>query len=44
MCWRLGGRGLGLTFCKMVAEAHDGSIRVEDGAPGAVFCVRLPAT
>lgn len=40
----LGGRGLGLTFCKLVAEAHGGTIRVEDGAPGAVFCIRLPAT
>ena len=38
-----GGRGLGLTFCKMVAEAHGGTIRVEDGAPGAVFCIRLPS-
>jgi len=37
-----GGRGLGLTFCKLAMEAHGGSIWVEDGAPGAVFCVRLP--
>ena len=37
-----GGRGLGLTFCKVVAEAHGGRIWVEDAAPGAVFCVRLP--
>jgi two-component system, sensor histidine kinase and response regulator len=36
------GRGLGLTFCKLVVEAHGGRIWVEDGEPGAVFCVRVP--
>ena len=36
------GRGLGLAFCKLAVEAHGGSIWIEDGAPGAVFCVRLP--
>ncbi len=36
------GRGLGLTFCKLAVEAHGGAIGIEDGAPGAVFCVRLP--
>ena len=36
------GRGLGLAFCHAVATCHGGSITVEDGAPGAVFCVRLP--
>jgi two-component system sensor histidine kinase/response regulator len=36
------GRGLGLAFCKLCVEAHGGSIWVEDGEPGAVFCVRLP--
>jgi signal transduction histidine kinase len=35
-------RGLGLTFCKQAAVAHGGCIWVEDAAPGAVFCVRLP--
>jgi len=35
-------RGLGLTFCKVAVEAHGGSIWVEDAAPGAVFCLRLP--
>jgi two-component system, sensor histidine kinase and response regulator len=36
------GRGLGLAFCKLAAEAHGGRVWVEDGSPGAVFCVRLP--
>jgi signal transduction histidine kinase len=37
-----GGRGLGLAFCRLAVEAHGGRIWVEDGVPGAVFCVRLP--
>lgn len=36
------GRGLGLTFCRLAVEAHGGRIWVEDGSPGAVFCVSLP--
>jgi signal transduction histidine kinase len=37
------GSGLGLTFCRVVAHAHGGSVWVEDGEPrGAVFCLRLP--
>jgi signal transduction histidine kinase len=36
------GRGLGLTFCRLAVEAHGGRIWVEDGSPGAVFCLSLP--
>jgi signal transduction histidine kinase len=35
------GRGLGLTFCKVAVEAHGGRIWIEDGNPGAVFCLTL---
>lgn len=35
-------RGLGLAFCRLAVEAHGGTIWVEDGQPGVVFCVRLP--
>jgi two-component system heavy metal sensor histidine kinase CusS len=38
-----GGAGLGLAICAAVAEAHGGSIRLEDGdSGGAHFVVRLP--
>jgi two-component system sensor histidine kinase/response regulator len=37
------GRGLGLSFCRMVAEAHGGSICVTSGAAGgARFALRMP--
>lgn len=36
-------RGLGLRFCRVVAEAHGGRIWVEDAEPiGARFCLELP--
>lgn len=37
------GKGLGLTFCKMVVEAHSGSLTVEDSPlGGALFKIKLP--
>jgi two-component system, NarL family, sensor histidine kinase BarA len=38
-----GGTGLGLSIVKRLAEAHDGTVRIEDNAPrGTVFVVTLP--
>lgn len=38
------GSGLGLAFCQLVAEAHDGRIWVEDNpSGGSIFVVELPA-
>ncbi|MGB1286051.1 MAG: GAF domain-containing protein, partial [Aggregatilineales bacterium] len=37
------GVGLGLTFCKLVAEAHEGEIYVKDNLEGgSIFVVELP--
>lgn len=37
------GKGLGLTFCKMAAEAHGGALTVEDSPlGGALFKLTLP--
>ena len=36
------GSGIGLSLVKHIAEAHGGSVRIEDGEPrGAVFVLRL---
>jgi signal transduction histidine kinase len=37
-------RGLGLVFCRLAAEAHGGTVWVEDNDPqGSCFCVQLLA-
>ena len=37
------GSGLGLAFCQLVAEAHEGRIWVEENSPkGSVFKVEIP--
>ena len=37
--------GLGLAFCQLVAEAHQGRIWVEENPPqGSVFMLELPAS
>jgi signal transduction histidine kinase len=37
------GVGLGLTFCKLVVEAHGGDIWIEDNPEGgSIFKVTLP--
>ena len=37
------GFGLGLSFCKLVAGAHGGTIGIDDGHDGAVFVMCIPA-
>ena len=39
------GSGLGLAFCRLVAEAHDGRIWVESNQPkGSIFKLELPVS
>ncbi|MCA9565159.1 MAG: response regulator [Myxococcales bacterium] len=41
---RIPNIGLGLAFCRMVAEAHGGDILLDDNSPsGSVFTLTLPA-
>lgn len=37
------GAGLGLAICRQIVGRHGGTILIEDGGPGAVVVVRLPA-
>jgi signal transduction histidine kinase len=37
------GMGLGLAVCRWIAEAHGGSIAIEDSERGALFRIHLPA-
>lgn len=42
----ISGSGVGLALCRRIVERHRGSIHIEDredGQPGAVFVLRLPA-
>lgn len=36
------GTGLGLAVCRRIVQEHGGSIRVESGADGTAFVLRLP--
>lgn len=40
---RPGGTGLGLAIVASVAHAHGGKVWLEEGGPGAVFVLELPA-
>lgn len=39
-----GGVGLGLYLCRLVAEAHGGSLTIRNARPGLAIEVRLPTS
>ena len=39
-----GGAGLGLSIVAAIVEAHGGTVRVADGAPGTTVEITLPRT
>ncbi|MDO8519038.1 MAG: ATP-binding protein, partial [Deltaproteobacteria bacterium] len=42
--WKTGGAGVGLAICKMIMDAHRGTINVtSEPGKGSVFTVELPA-
>ena len=41
---KVAGTGIGLAFCRMVANAHKGSIEYQRAEPrGSTFALRLPS-
>jgi signal transduction histidine kinase len=38
-----GGVGLGLYLCRLVAQAHGGSLRIRNAQPGLELTISLPA-